>query len=252
MTTAVTPIATIKVQHTTAPFLRITTNVELSEYGLQADQTIYLSRSSKNDGTYYIATWNYDLCKWACRCPATKPCRHERAINADCKENAAAHRELADRRAVRAAQQKAQKMFEEINTAATAAHNIATQPATADEAVAKVEEVFAGTSENAAATIVTPEQFAELAPFIAAYAQHKQDVREQKAAEQEAAKTRPNYEASESRQDDRKTACPAKNGQTQAPRIGQVATPTLRNVSRDLILNGFSAGRNGTFSGRGH
>lgn len=111
MTTA-TQTATVQVTWTNAPIIRMSTNVEMPEYGLAANETFYLARSSKNDGTYYIATWDNDC--WMCRCPAHKPCKHMRLINADCHKMAdvrkAAEQEKAER-----AQKKAAELFEQVN-----------------------------------------------------------------------------------------------------------------------------------------
>lgn len=81
-TMTMTILKTITVLYTEQAVIRVQARVDMPEYGLQAGQTIYLVRSSRNDGTYYIVAWNYEQIRWVCRCPATVPnCRHVRAVN---------------------------------------------------------------------------------------------------------------------------------------------------------------------------
>jgi hypothetical protein len=84
MNATLTTIKTVKVEYTEAQTIRIVAKVDMPEYGLTEGQCFYAVRSSKNDGTYYLVTWNFDRMKWDCRCPSYKPCRHEKAVNLDC------------------------------------------------------------------------------------------------------------------------------------------------------------------------
>lgn len=107
---------TVVIEWTNAPLIRMSANVDMPEYGIKADQTFYLSRSSKNDGTYYIATWDYNETCWMCRCPARKPCKHMRLINADCHKLAATRKAAKLERAARlAAQKQAQEAEQEAD-----------------------------------------------------------------------------------------------------------------------------------------
>ncbi len=79
-------IQTIKIEYTEAQTIRCVARRDIPEANIKEGQVIYLTRSSKNDGTYYIATWNYAEMRWDCRCPATKPCRHNKLISVDCSK----------------------------------------------------------------------------------------------------------------------------------------------------------------------
>lgn len=79
------PINQVHITWTTAPRVRMTANIDFPEYNIKTGETFYLVRSSKDDGTYYIVTWNAIKMTWDCRCPATKPCRHMKLVNLDCK-----------------------------------------------------------------------------------------------------------------------------------------------------------------------
>jgi len=39
----------------------------------------YLVKSDSQENTYYEVRWQVN--EWRCNCPATKPCKHERAVN---------------------------------------------------------------------------------------------------------------------------------------------------------------------------
>lgn len=153
-----TAIATIKttiqIAWTSAPLIRMSTNVDMPEYGLKADQTFYLVRSSKNDNSYYIAVWNYDETRWTCRCPATvAQCRHVRLINADCHKLAEARRAAKLERAERAAAKRAAELFAEID--AECARQPQPETATAEPAadlVATVNAELAKVGQPAATT----------------------------------------------------------------------------------------------------
>jgi hypothetical protein len=77
-------ITTIKIEYTEAATIRCVARKDLPELGIKEGSCFYLARSSKNDGTYYIAIWNYAEMTWDCRCPATKPCYHMGLISKDC------------------------------------------------------------------------------------------------------------------------------------------------------------------------
>lgn len=80
-----TVFKTVQIDYTTAPIIRAVARRDIPEYGLTEGQVFYMTRSSKNDGTYYIAIWNYADMRWNCSCPATtNNCRHHRAIKANC------------------------------------------------------------------------------------------------------------------------------------------------------------------------
>lgn len=74
---------TVQIGYTEAQTIRCVARKDMPEYGLLEGQVFYCSRSSKNDGTYYLATWNFERITWDCRCPAIKPCRHEKLIKAN-------------------------------------------------------------------------------------------------------------------------------------------------------------------------
>lgn len=87
MTTTITTtiIATVQIDYTSASVIRSVARKDMPEYGLTEGQVFYMIRSSKNDGSYYISTWNYERIGWECRCPATcYSCRHTRLIAKDC------------------------------------------------------------------------------------------------------------------------------------------------------------------------
>ncbi len=88
MTTATKPqTRTVHIEGTQAATIRCTARVDQPEYGIKAGDVFYLTRSSKNDGTYYICTWNYTAIAWQCSCPATiQKCRHIRTVSALCHE----------------------------------------------------------------------------------------------------------------------------------------------------------------------
>jgi hypothetical protein len=91
MTATLTATTTVQVTWTRAAKIHMVAKIDMPEYGLKAEQIFYLVRSSANDGTYYIVTWNYAESKWSCPCkhsverPTAKPCRHRRLVSADCK-----------------------------------------------------------------------------------------------------------------------------------------------------------------------
>lgn len=105
MTTATltTTITTVVITWTRAAKIRMTANVDMPEYGLKAQQVFYLVRSSADDGTYYIDTWDYEKKQWNCPCkhsverPNARPCRHRRLVSADCKARRDAKRAAAKR-----------------------------------------------------------------------------------------------------------------------------------------------------------
>jgi hypothetical protein len=44
-------------------------------------EIFYLVKSDSQSTTYYEVRWNNHTLQWECNCPATKPCKHERAVN---------------------------------------------------------------------------------------------------------------------------------------------------------------------------
>lgn len=43
-------------------------------------ETFYVVRSDSCETTWYTVRWNNERLMWCCNCPATKPCKHERAV----------------------------------------------------------------------------------------------------------------------------------------------------------------------------
>ena len=41
----------------------------------------YLVKSDTQEGVYYQVTWDRENHRYNCTCPATKPCKHERAVS---------------------------------------------------------------------------------------------------------------------------------------------------------------------------
>lgn len=71
---------TVKITYTDAALITCTARADMPEAGIKQGEKFYLARSSQNDGTYYIIAWNG--VDWLCRCPATKPCKHQKALAA--------------------------------------------------------------------------------------------------------------------------------------------------------------------------
>jgi hypothetical protein len=44
-------------------------------------ETYYVVKSDSSETTWYTVRWNDAAHEWQCNCPATKPCKHERAVN---------------------------------------------------------------------------------------------------------------------------------------------------------------------------
>ena len=84
-------IRIVKVEYSQAPVIRCVARKDIPELGIKEGSCFYLARSSKNDGTYYIASWNYAEMTWDCRCPATKPCYHMGLISKDCHKEHVVH-----------------------------------------------------------------------------------------------------------------------------------------------------------------
>ncbi len=55
-------------------------------------ETVYSVKSDSSD-TYYRMTWNVQAIQWECDCPATKPCKHLRALQEVLKAKRAAAQE---------------------------------------------------------------------------------------------------------------------------------------------------------------
>jgi hypothetical protein len=80
-----TIVKTVKLEFVTAPLIRCQAKKDMPEVGILAGSIFYLVRSSKDNGEYYISTWNYERMMWQDTCPATiSNCRHNRAVSADC------------------------------------------------------------------------------------------------------------------------------------------------------------------------
>lgn len=75
-------LGTVKVEHTTAQQIRCTARQDMPAYGIKAGETFYLTRSSKDNGEYYVTRFDTDGARWQCSCPSHKPCRHMKAVNA--------------------------------------------------------------------------------------------------------------------------------------------------------------------------
>lgn len=43
-------------------------------------EVFYLVKSDSQADTWYAVRWNAQATAWQCSCPATKPCKHERAV----------------------------------------------------------------------------------------------------------------------------------------------------------------------------
>jgi hypothetical protein len=61
----------------------------------QSGEVFYMIRSDSDPNTYYEQHWNEERRQWMCNCPATKPCKHERAVSEVCKERRQYHQEVA-------------------------------------------------------------------------------------------------------------------------------------------------------------
>lgn len=88
MTTATQ--TTIKVKSTEA-YIRKTASSDMPLFGIKADETYYLVRSSSNDGSYYPVRWDYAQIGWICPCDGfahRHRCRH-------CKVSSQAAHEFA-------------------------------------------------------------------------------------------------------------------------------------------------------------
>lgn len=46
-----------------------------------SSEVFYLVKSDSQFALWYEVRWNDARHEWQCRCPATKPCKHERAVN---------------------------------------------------------------------------------------------------------------------------------------------------------------------------
>ena len=44
-------------------------------------ETFYVVQSDTHPHIWYTVRWNNQRLAWECNCPATKPCKHERAVN---------------------------------------------------------------------------------------------------------------------------------------------------------------------------
>ena len=108
---------TVHIDYTTATTIRCVARVDMPEYGIKQGDVFYLARSSKNDGTYYVQTWDYANIAWQCSCPAGSPpvdehglpmyapkrCWHKRAVIAACNAH---HKQMREQAATEAANQK--------------------------------------------------------------------------------------------------------------------------------------------------
>jgi uncharacterized membrane protein len=44
-------------------------------------QVFYMVKSDTQDGVYYRVDYRHEALQWQCSCKATKPCKHEKAVN---------------------------------------------------------------------------------------------------------------------------------------------------------------------------
>lgn len=49
------------------------------EWSILQGEDVYSCKSDSSSDTYYM-TWDFDRSEWRCSCPATKPCKHIRAL----------------------------------------------------------------------------------------------------------------------------------------------------------------------------
>jgi hypothetical protein len=66
------------IAHCIAPFDCIITGRGCT-LSISKGQDVYSVKSDSSDETYYQA-WNAERAEWECTCPATKPCKHMRAL----------------------------------------------------------------------------------------------------------------------------------------------------------------------------
>ena len=43
-------------------------------------EVFYVVKSDTQENVWYTVRWNNEALAWQCGCPATKPCKHERAV----------------------------------------------------------------------------------------------------------------------------------------------------------------------------
>jgi hypothetical protein len=84
---------TVRIEHCDAATIRCTANQDMPEYGIEAGEVFYLVRSSKNDGSYYVARWSADLMTWQDTCPSRIPCRHTKLVSTRCQMRAQARKQ---------------------------------------------------------------------------------------------------------------------------------------------------------------
>src|SRR5260221_12352480 len=46
----------------------------------QTHEVFYVVKSDTQENVWYTVRWNNEALAWQCGCPATKPCKHERAV----------------------------------------------------------------------------------------------------------------------------------------------------------------------------
>ncbi|MBO0790000.1 MAG: hypothetical protein J2P36_03495 [Ktedonobacteraceae bacterium] len=76
--TQATATRTVKVTFTEQESIRCVARQDMPEYGIKAGDIFYLSRSSRDNGDYYITRYDEKAACWFCSCPSRKPCRHEK------------------------------------------------------------------------------------------------------------------------------------------------------------------------------
>lgn len=109
---------TIKVEHTTAPLIRVTAKKDIPEYGIAAGDVFYLGRSDENNGLYYVLRWSYQRVMWLCGCPATTPCKHIERVVQHC------HKRRVQMNAIKKAEKAAaEKKVAPVVVASTAPQN---------------------------------------------------------------------------------------------------------------------------------
>src|SRR5579885_2209069 len=85
-------LKTVKLDWTSSQIVRIVANIDFPEYSVRKGQTVYLVRSSANDGTYYLLTWgDRKATGWGCTCKgyeAYGKCRHVKLAGQHSRERA--------------------------------------------------------------------------------------------------------------------------------------------------------------------
>ncbi len=84
---------TVTITHTQQRYIRCVARVDMPEYGITVGEVFYCSRSSKNNGEYYITRFDVSLHTWLCSCAAVWHCKHIKGVSAACKARAKSRNE---------------------------------------------------------------------------------------------------------------------------------------------------------------